>query len=96
MMAESRRFRPRPRKAPTEQLRARREFQGVIRLVTFEGDGGTFQIVTFRLDDDSEFKAAGNFLGAGIGEPIRIKGDWKEHPAHGWTFHVESAAPKPA
>lgn len=94
-MAESRRFHPRPRKAPTEQLRARREFQGAIRLVTFEGDGGTFQVVTFRLEDDSEFKAAGNFLGAGIGEPIRIKGDWKEHPTHGWTFHVESAAPQP-
>ncbi|MCC6548258.1 ATP-dependent RecD-like DNA helicase [Candidatus Sumerlaeota bacterium] len=94
-MASHRQFKPRPRKPPTEELRARKEFHGAIRLVTYTAEEGTFQVVTFQLEDESEFKAVGNFYGAPAGEPIRIKGEWREHPTHGWTFHVESAAPQP-
>jgi exodeoxyribonuclease V alpha subunit len=88
-------YRPPSRKPPSEQLRSRREFEGVIRIVTYENEDGSFKVVTFRLDEETEFKAAGNFYGAGPGEPLLIKGEWKEHPRHGWTFQVESHVVQP-
>lgn len=74
---------------PPELLR-RNEFEGIIRRLTFESEDGAFKVVTFRLADGREFKAAGKLFGAAQGEPLRIKGAWKEHPTHGWTFNADS------
>lgn len=79
----------RPRPVPPALL-DRTEFEGTIRRVTFESEDGTFKVVTFRIDGNEEFKAAGKLYGAEPGEPLRIRGSWREHPNYGWTFQVES------
>lgn len=68
----------------------RNEFEGVISRITFENEDGTFKVVTFKVDGREDIKAAGQLFGAAMGEPMRIKGTWKEHPTYGWTFQVES------
>ncbi|MCC5877955.1 MAG: ATP-dependent RecD-like DNA helicase [Candidatus Sumerlaeia bacterium] len=66
------------------------EFEGVITRVTFENEDGTFKVVTFLVGGKESIKAAGQLYGSAQGEPMRIKGTWKEHPTYGWTFQVES------
>jgi exodeoxyribonuclease V alpha subunit len=84
------RFRPKPMKAPSLELVARNEFRGHYRHVTHASEDGAFKIVIFHTESGEEFKAKGNFFGIGIGEPIRIRGTWREHASFGWTFGVES------
>ncbi|MBI1293159.1 ATP-dependent RecD-like DNA helicase [bacterium] len=83
-------FRPKPPKAPSLELIQQNEFAGHYRHVTHESEDGTFRIVTFVTEDGTEFKAKGNFYGAGLAEPMRIRGQWRDHPKFGWSFSVES------
>jgi len=83
-------FRPKPTKAPSLDLISQTEFEGYYRHVTHESEDGTFRIVTFVAGDGVEFKAKGNFYGASAGEPMRIRGQWRDHPRYGWSFSVES------
>lgn len=83
-------LKPRPRTPPAPKLLQATEFEGLYRLITFADEDGAFKIVTFRTGDGEEFKAAGNFYGSAKGEPLRIRGAWKEHAQYGWTFQVES------
>lgn len=83
-------FQSRTRKPPPPEILQRKDFEGVIRLVTYASEDGGFKVVTFRTGDDVEFKASGNLYGAAVGEPLLIKGEWKEHPKHGWTFQIAS------
>src|SRR5690606_24708030 len=75
---------------PSLEILETKEFEGVFRHVTFKNEDGSFMIVIFRAADGTEFKAAGNFYGSAAGEPLRIKGNWREHASYGWTFHIES------
>jgi exodeoxyribonuclease V alpha subunit len=83
-------FRPKPPKAPSLELIAQTEFEGHYRHVTHESEDGAFRIVTFVAADGTEFKAKGHFYGVGMAEPMRIRGQWREHPKYGWSFTVES------
>lgn len=85
--------RARPSPKPPEEVLAQREFTGHIARVTFENDEGSFKVVTFETEEEKRFKAAGNFMGARPGETMRIRGAWKEHPKHGWTFNADSWQP---
>lgn len=84
------RMAPRTQKEVPPELLRQGEFEGMIRRVTYESEDGAFKVVTFRLADGKEFKVAGKLFGAAQGEPLRIKGSWKEHPTHGWTFNADS------
>src|SRR5690606_16133708 len=78
-----------PAPPPSSALLTKTEIHAVPRRVTFENAEGTFKILL--LDSaDGPFRASGNFFGAGLGENIRLKGKWFEHPKHGWTFQAES------
>lgn len=87
-------YRHQPRPAMVHpRLLEQREFEGLVRHVTYESEEGDFKIVLFRTTDGHEFKAAGNFLGAEKGQPMRLRGEWREHPRHGWTFQAQSWLP---
>ncbi len=77
---------PRPRQDLLDQS----QFQGHIVRETFVSEDGAFKVVTFQTEAGEEFKAKGNFYGAGAGYPLRINGAWKDEPRYGWTFVVES------
>jgi exodeoxyribonuclease V alpha subunit len=83
-------FRPKPPAPPPLEVLARNEFEGYYRHVTHTGDDGSFKIVTFRTNEGVEFKAKGNFFGAAMGEPLRIRGQWREHAQYGWSFQMDS------
>ena len=84
-------FRPnKPPAPPRPETLAKREFEGVIARLTYESEDGAFKVVSFHSDKDETFKAAGGLLGAEPGQPLRIKGEWREHARHGWTFNVSS------
>lgn len=78
---------------PAPHVLERNEFEGRFRHVTFENEDGSFRVVIFVTVDGEEFKAAGNLVGAAPGELMRLRGEWKEHPRHGWTFSIASWQP---
>ncbi len=86
-------WKPRKPSKPPDSVLARSEFTGRFNHVTFANDENTFSVVRFVSDDGVEMKASGNLFGASKGETLRIRGQWKEHPKHGWTFSLESYQP---
>ncbi len=87
-------FKPKPSPRPEDRLFLRQEFEGVINRVTFATEDGAFKVVSFTTDEGDIFKAAGGLFGAEPGECLRLTGEWKEHPRHGWTFNVTSFIPR--
>lgn len=68
--------------------------QGAVEGVVYQSPDGFFSVVRLlRESDNSEVTAIGDFGNVSIGETLRLRGRFTEHPSHGRRFQVTSLTP---
>jgi exodeoxyribonuclease V alpha subunit len=68
--------------------------QGVVESVVYQSADGFFSVVRLlREPDASELTAIGDLGNVNIGETLRLRGRFTEHPSHGRRFQVSSFTP---
>jgi len=68
--------------------------QGAVEGVTYQSQDGFFSVVRIlRESDNVEVTAIGDFGNVSIGETLRLRGRFTEHPSHGRRFQVSSLTP---
>lgn len=68
--------------------------QGAVEGVVYQSPDGFFSVVRIlRESDNVEVTAIGDFGNVSIGETLRLRGRFTEHPSHGRRFQVSSLTP---
>jgi exodeoxyribonuclease V alpha subunit len=64
--------------------------EGILERITFYNDKTLFMVARLRLDNDALCTVIGNMPHLGVGEKLRLQGDWSLHPDYGQQFRIQS------
>ncbi len=68
--------------------------QGAVEQLVYQTRDGAFSVVRFKREsDDAELTVVGDLGNVQVGETLRVRGRFVEHPVHGRRFQVHSFTP---